>query len=221
MSLIKEYIFLLLTEEYRTKDGREITFKFYDDHPNEKGGVERGWKISLLEAYIGSDYVGHIKVSYIPMENFMKLYPTILHWIVLKSHDHKILDHLDDIDFIYNEISRGWGRGWGRDKTKEDKIKYINSFIDAYRDEYRRFKRFHVNKPMVDYIDVKKNKYENLRRQGIGEALYRKMSEIMKDKGMKLHASGIQSDDAKASWRSMDKKGIVGHKSGRRFLKKT
>lgn len=84
---------------------------------------------------------------------------------------------------------------------------------------FKKFYDYHVDKPFVDYINVftgsdfNKNKLDDgnrdWRRQRIATALYIKAAKYLKDKGLKLHASGLQSDEAKAAWAHLEKMGIV------------
>jgi hypothetical protein len=48
--------------------------------------------------------------------------------------------------------------------------------------------------------------------------LYKAGAEWMKERGMKMYASGLQSSDAKAAWEKMEKIFKVGKEKGRRFL---
>ncbi len=61
-------------------------------------------------------------------------------------------------------------------------------------------KNYHVNKPLVDYINV----YESHRRQGIGTKLYYEAAKWCQQNNMELHASGIQSGLAKSAWKKME-----------------
>jgi len=100
----------------------------------------------------------------------------------------------------------------------------------SYRDFYAHF----VNKPFVDYIKVdsgdpfdaesfgreRDSEGEDMRRKGIGTTLYRAGAQWMKERGMKLHASGTQSDEAQAAWEKFTQQGKIGKtKSGRKYYK--
>lgn len=70
-----------------------------------------------------------------------------------------------------------------------------------YGRQFKQFLHYYVDKPIVDYIRVE----PEYRRQGIGTALYRAAQKWLHDRGMKLYASGLQSDEAKAAWKNMRK----------------
>jgi GNAT superfamily N-acetyltransferase len=125
-------------------------------------------------------------------------------------------------------IARGNWPEWRGDKELDaqvralpkhevmQKIAELESEVEKkYRNEFRKFRAFHVDKPLVDFISVE----PEFRRNRIGEALYREAAKWMAERGMKLHASGVQSKDAEASWQSMENQGMVERSRKRRFLK--
>jgi len=67
---------------------------------------------------------------------------------------------------------------------------------------YLQMKNQLKNKPMVDFIRVD----DDYKRQGIGEALYLEGAKWMKEKGMQLRSSTLQSPDAVASWKNLQRK---------------
>jgi hypothetical protein len=87
-------------------------------------------------------------------------------------------------------------------KEKNEKEKeYLEKVKNKYQSRMENFKNFHVDKPIVDYIRV----FDNHRRQRIAIALYEYGAKWMAKKGMKLYASGIQSDEAQAAWEWLKK----------------
>lgn len=78
----------------------------------------------------------------------------------------------------------------------------LNDLSERYEHQFEKFKEFHYDKPLVDYIRV----YEPHRRKRIGAALYEKAARwLAETKGLKLYASGIQSNEAKAAWQWLQK----------------
>jgi hypothetical protein len=71
-----------------------------------------------------------------------------------------------------------------------------------------------VNKPIVDYINVN----EDYRRTGIGTALYFAGANWMRNIGMQLYASSIQSDEARSVWSKFKNKGYVNSDGERKYL---
>lgn len=212
---LMEAIILRLQEE-KTKDGDEIRFSFVED-TKDYSGRKQGWVLHKLEAYVEEGgyqkKVGYLKISYIPLERFQEVYPTIWHFM---SHQKgwalgEALDQLDDINVLWKALFVYVGYHSRPDVPEEEKRQVIERTAQRHQEEFREFRRFHVNKPLVDFIRVD----PNWRRKGIGQTLYKKGAEIMAQRGMKLHASGIQEDEAKAAWKKMG----YGNKSGRRFIK--
>lgn len=74
---------------------------------------------------------------------------------------------------------------------------YVGEIEKQHGEDYEASRRFHVDKPRVEFIRVSKDH----RRKGYGTALYRKMTEILDRRyGMKLYDGGLQSDEAQAAW---------------------
>jgi GNAT superfamily N-acetyltransferase len=77
---------------------------------------------------------------------------------------------------------------------------YTDELWDRYEEDYKRSRRFHVDKPRVDFIRVAKDH----RRNGYGTALYRRMTEELDRRlGLSLHDGGLQSDEAEAAWEKL------------------
>lgn len=96
------------------------------------------------------------------------------------------------------------------------------------RDRYRRFWGFHMDRPFVEYILAYsgQNEFEKLyvdgrqlatsetevadhRRMGVGRALYETAALWISTRGMDLHASGLQSPEAGASWTRFREEGLT------------
>jgi GNAT superfamily N-acetyltransferase len=212
---------MLVQDIIAEKINTNIRFEYVED---SEGDNNRGWQVDKVVAYLGEHEVGYLKLAYIPAERFKKWYPSILNYIqqingsIIFPHEYRAT-HWTEIPIdtlrksIYS-IAQVAGVGWHESnslqeqaKTAPDKIvrQMIHSFeIDIEKEKgplFRRFKKYFVNNPYVDYIKVN----DEYKRQGIGTALYRAGYEWMKSKGMKLHASGTQSDDAKAAWMSLER----------------
>jgi GNAT superfamily N-acetyltransferase len=243
-----------LNHEYKTKDGKEITFVIDDD---SEGDNNRGWQVHLIKAYIEGKQAGFIKLSYIPHERFKAWYPSLYHY---KRHHGSYrlpgeygkytkepLEQMDEEDlreflkYLYsagkpwrkNDLEEQYGDADVKNKVELVKtLKTIAAKEEKFRNdrnEFKRFKNYHVDKPIVDYIEVYdtendslrlKTKFGNVnfRRQGLGTELYKKAARYLKEKGLKLYASGIQSAQAEAAWNKMSEKGWVKREGKRRYL---
>ena len=79
------------------------------------------------------------------------------------------------------------------------KTKWLASLEKRYGRQFEDFKKFYKGKPLVDYIRVK----PDFQRKRIGTALYEKAARWLAKKGLKLYASGLQSQEAQAAWDRM------------------
>jgi len=126
----------------------------------------------------------------------------------------------------------------------ENRAEMLNILEDIIKnelkDDKRKFEEFidyHIDKPLVDFIRVfnkgdsrdtrrslkKGEKTEitkqDYKRQQIGTSLYLEAAKWMKEKGLRLYASGTQTDSAQAAWEKFEKEGRVATDGKRRYLK--
>jgi len=235
----------ILPEAYYTKDGDKIELRYQDD---SEGDENRGWTVDKITAYIDGIEVGYLKLSYIPNKRFHDHYPNIFAWLQKISGNYLISrdfvgfgsERRGGEEFEYEKYSEEHKRKFveilafvfrlGREGTYVKQFKTDRELLQAIRDieekflsgskgvQFKRFKNDFVDKPVVDFIRVN----EDFQRKRIAEALYVAGSKWMKEKGMKLYASGTQSDSAKDAWKHLEKKYKVrttrkGRK-GRRYL---
>ena len=225
-----------------TKAGQEITFERIEDSEGDKN---RGWQVDQIEAFIDGKNVGYLKISYIPHERFEKYYPTIFNFLG-QIRGHSCLPYKKR-DKDYHTLSRDelieyWPHAWitihrywpehtwkegyllpnGQLVKNLDRPQLIAEWEKLEREaqkvfgkQFKEFFQYHVDKPLVDFIRVE-NEYQ---RQRIGEALYKEGAKWMAEKGLKLHASTLQTKEAAGVWRHMEKGGIVDKSNKRRYLK--
>lgn len=203
------------------KINTSVRFEYDED---SEGDDNRGWQVDKIEAYIGDQNVGYLKLAYIPAERFKKWYPSILNYIQQISgniifpqeyrgtHWTKIpIDVLRK--YVYN-IAQVAGVGWNESNSLQEQAlnapeKWVRQLYHSLEQKiqkekgglFNRFKKYFVDNPYVDYIKVD----DNYKKQGIGTALYRAGHAWMKSKGMKLHASNTQTPDAQGAWKSLER----------------
>lgn len=186
-----------------------------------EGNKNRGWQVDQINAYLGDELVGYLKISYIPSRLFADYYPGILNYLA-QIEGKGILPYTDEatdwrqipIERLKPTISRVADLAGYHQSELDDQVKNMDDtkFIKLYANlvsrierehgwKLKRFKTYYVDKPVVDYIRV----MDEYKRQGIGTALYQEGSKWMREKGLKLYASGTQSSDAKAAWKSLEK----------------
>ncbi len=206
--------------ELKTKSGSEVIMS-YDENTER---VNRGWVVDKVTATVDGELAGYIKVSYIPTEEFNKFYPNIFAWksIVEGGGFNFIIDRINGYDFIYEKLSPKKRQEFLEDVARqflgEEGNEYLSQFktdndvlreiqhIEAvttkhHGNDFKAFVEFHVDKPNVDFIQVE----PILRRNRIGLALYLEAAAFLKKKGLKLHASGVQSPSAVAAWEYLEK----------------
>ena len=77
---------------------------------------------------------------------------------------------------------------------------YTDKLWERHKSHHKLSRRFHVNKPRVQFIRVAKPH----RRNGYGTALYRRMTkELHRRFGFSLHDGGIQRNQAEAAWKKL------------------
>jgi GNAT superfamily N-acetyltransferase len=211
--------------EIEKKLNGKLSFKTL---PNSEK-IKEGFQVDCIEVYLDDKKIGYIKVDYIPKANFDRFYNNIFKYLykiagrtwlwpffdggswedVKNASLFHMLDHLE-----------GWTKACNsgyKDYTKEQVIevtkRYQKFALQQYGREYRKFKKFHVDNPFVSYVSVD----EPYRRFGIGSILYKKMYEYLNAKGMKLYASGLQSDYAKKVWAKFDSQGKTKKDKDRRY----
>lgn len=197
----------------------DVRFEYHED---SEGDNNRGWQVDRIDAYLGDQKVGYLKLAYIPKGRFKKWYPSILNYIQQISgkiifpqeyratHWTKIpIDVLRK--YVYN-MAQVAGVGWNESNSLQEQAltapeKWVRQLYHSFeiqisKDDsglFNRFKKYFVDNPYVDYINV------DAKRQGIGTALYRAGHAWMKSKGMKLHASNTQTPDAQAAWKTLER----------------
>lgn len=224
ISELREFIEQVI-EAFLTKQDQEITFVDFEQDPSENR-PNSAWVVHRSNASVDGIPAGWIKISYIPPEKFQQKYATLLDWITnsegmgnLAKFDFK--DPEQAFQASLEALGYGDWKRHGMEKMSPAEVKKFKRQIakqldDKFGKRYLAFKEFHLGKPMVDYIFVS----EEQRRNGIGVALYEHAAQWMATKGMKLYASGIQSQQAKAAWEwlKVHKGANIGTEGDRTFL---
>lgn len=206
---------------YTTKSGLKIELEYKPFVEDRKGlGM---WDLHEVDAFINGKNVGYVKISYVPKERapdifeFSKIAGQHSIAKAYKSKDERKLaieiSRYFDMSVINNLHS--WEKGTWEDKWSSsppppddmekwwgdtiEKMKKV--YVDRTRQFYKDFIRYWVDKPLIDFINVEKE----YRRKGIAVILYLAAAKWMNMNGLRLYASGTQSDSAKASWEYLKK----------------
>lgn len=214
---------MLLTEIFRERLPN-LHFEYVDDSERNKDHSSP-FAVDIISAYNDIQEVGYLKISYMPRKNWNTFFPGILNFVVYLGHrffpseyattpwkkipievlrKHLVHGRLH----IENHVSSAEQR---RMETLTDDQVYqewenLEKIAKTkYGKRMREYQQYFVDKPFVDFIRV----HPEFQRQKIGSALYKAGYEWMKSKGMKLRASGTQSDQASQAWTDMEKAGYV------------
>ena len=180
------------------------------------------WIVHMILAEVDNEFAGYLKISYIPESRFDKKYPDLLHflastkgWCTLKTGLE-----LKDLDLIIEELDiyNKYKKPIFDFELKLQALTILTEDVTCiYQEEYRGFKEYHVDKPIIDMVRVydSSDSYafshdykhsilrENLvdfKHQGIGTMLYKEAARWMAEKNLCLYASNTQTEDAKRMW---------------------
>lgn len=230
-------------DEIATKGGREITFNRIEDSEGDKNrGWQVDKLIALIDdkeaGYIKMSYIpkNRFERYYPTVFNFLSQ----IHGYSPLPYKKQTL-HFSKLS--QSELAETWHhafmttyRRWpeyghdrknyllpdGRSPNNLSKAELVDEWKELevaanknYKHEFKKFEKFHVDRPIVDFIRV----HEPHRRQYIGTALYNEGARWMKEKGFKLYASGIQSPQAKTVWTKFEQEGKVGKDELGQFLR--
>lgn len=210
--------------EYKTKDGREITFDIIED---EEGDNNRGWQVDKITAYVNGEQAGYLKITYIPKERFLTYYPSIFNWaaqingnsILPYEKRHLPWQKLDAEEkrrlLLDGSMALGYLPDVEQRKIQSLPESQLDTEIEKLEKVYNKkfgakFKEFYnyfVDKPYEDYIHVfekgdrinprrsKEMSEFTFTRQGIATALYFKAVEYLAAKGLRMRLSTLRSKE--------------------------
>lgn len=166
-------------QPYTTKDGRPITFK---ELPFNENVDERGWVVHKIEAYVGGELAGYIKLSYIPREKWDNIYHGNL-WKFRKiAKGHR--DVSDDL--IEKNDDRAIAEDHKKDYPWSDGEYFVKHEKENAERQYRMYELYFVDKPIVDFIRTE----DNFLRQHVALALHEYANQWLKDNfGLKVWMS--------------------------------
>lgn len=206
------------------------------------------WQFDQIDAYMGEQHLGYIRVAYINADTIKTWQndPLFLAYDVLhksqlynenyqrngdvftKTHIPKyyeqakytaLLLYPKDLKTHWDEIEN-----WNDEQLQEYVSKHTTQIFKALFKEERlkQYAEYHFCRPDIDYIQV----FEPFQKNGVGTLLYRAASKWVNEKGMVLHSSTLQQEGAVRSWEKMKGNGeadvlhIKGHKHPRyRYVK--
>lgn len=186
------------------------------------GGTESEFYVGSVggEDDVAENEVGYIKAAYIPSKTWRETYTGdwgLLRWgsdfkgwceFRNRMGDDEFYDFPRIVKALAKRIMR-CREDWLSDDDVEEMSQseleerfefYMEKAHERFDEERERTRKFHVDKPQVDFICVAKDR----QRRGYGTALYRKMTEELDRRfGFSLHASTLQRDAAEKAWEKL------------------
>lgn len=202
---------------FHNNNGQEIVFEF-DFNYEKNSRFKSLWSVHKLTAFIDDNPVGYITVSYIPEATWNDIVESKpLHPALVASEhiggnslgirgaqsfpsEHSILQKLS-LSVAYSMNSVFTKENVGTREYNEAKEFVLNRSIRKYKESYQNSYDFHVEKPMVDYI----NTNDEYKRQGIGHALYYAMALIVAENGYRMRSSGLKTKDGSAHFKAFSR----------------
>lgn len=172
-----------------------------DPVPPPYPGDKEGYRLIQFKAMSPDlEEMGFIKVSYIPLTLWKRLYPDPLHFLAAFRGWHLPLGE-NDIYALATAVALYWRH---KVNVTFDSVEECEAFLDACRaskrEEIQDFRKAVVDNPYVDYIKV----HEKWRRQGIATFLYSEAAKYMASHyGLTLKGVGLQQPAATAVWEKM------------------
>ena len=175
-------------QSYVTKSGDKLQFTVKERSET----LNMGFTVDLFEVFIDKKAVGYLKAKYIRSSDWQQKFPD------LKSFGKECFPRVFE-SLLYAELQN---KNPDLNPHLElnywaDRIKDLNKNLSR---EYKKWKSYYMDHPVIDYIRVTD---ENLKRQGIGTALYEYAARWYGSRDMKLYASSNQSDSAQATWENL------------------
>ena len=186
---------------YKTKDGRKLRFDVLENHipPDRKGFV-----VHEIVALIDDKMMGYINLSYIPHEEWERVYPTAWHFSQILLPDGRLLglsdDEMKDAEVLwYNLVGKYMSNGAQKKISAEQRKKDLDGELKEYERIKKQLYNFYVDKPIVDFVRSMEQ------RNHVGLNLYKYAARWLAEKGMALYASDIESESAKKLWAKLEK----------------
>ena len=214
-----------------THKGLEVELFFFEQDPNDQRGLNEGWVCNRVEARVGSEVVGYLKIEWVPSETWDQDIPTIWHWwngtqwparkgdwksVWFDAHFRcraipaSLKGELESAYRLVRSMAPEDVDTIHRDLRDLKKRVSQRSFDNPWRD-LATFKQNHMDRPKVGYVrTMAPSPWEegtDWRRKGIATLLYNEGAKWMARRGLPLWASTLQQKEATAAWEAMAKSG--------------
>lgn len=225
------------TPTERTAPGNPVSLAF--ERLENTGNQPSLWRLDQINVRVAGHEtpIGHLRISYVPghrVEAWTDIYRFLADrggsFGMFGIKDPHGASHEDwaTLAFRVQEKLQGWNAA-NASCWQQCPLGDIQAALESYRPRLEtllatrkaEFIDFHVDKPMVDHIEVE----AEWRGRGVGQALYEQGAQWMAERHLVLHASGIQTPLAQKAWERLEKQARVNVEEScyhppRRFLRR-
>jgi hypothetical protein len=190
--------------------------------PDVEGDANRGWQVDALDLRVDGERAGYLKMSHVPFHRLLQWYGpevarTAVQWAALMTQVtsrqflasgqrlgvHPTLD-AQSIDWHWSRMARDCTLRNGPDLTvhvDRPLVDYIRIYQEG--EDIKRLPdfRFRNSMPFGDGVAT-----QDFRRRKLGLLLYVEGARWLAERGLLLHASGLQEPEAKLSWKSLKRR---------------
>lgn len=202
-----------------SKDGALVDVRWAEDI---EGSNNRGFVSHEMSAWVGGQRCGYLRVGFVSSANLEIFLPTPFHYLssfgggywpmlfqeffgraiqLYELSDEARAEFVKKVQFEFRLGDKTWETYEQLQKLLAKNHRWISLLA-----EFEKFKAFHLGRPLVDYINTRRSTVngvnEDNRGRGIGFILYMETARHLATMGLRLHASGCQSEEAAAMWRS-------------------
>lgn len=205
-----------ITKRAVTNKGLEVELVFYESDPEDSVGSEMGWACRRVEARIGEQVVGYLKIENVPLESLKIKCPTVWHrwpptqrqarageWVKVYQRAHFRLLGSSDVPVMTE--------GEALERLKELEL-MTRGWSAGPSTCFKEFRAYHVNRPKVGYSRTVFPGGPDWGRKGIATLLYIEGAKWVAAEGLPLWGSTLQQESAKALWVSLESTGHVVHR---------
>ena len=212
---------------HTTHKGLEVELYFFEADPNDSKGMNEGWVCHRVEARVGEEVVGYLKIEYVPSETLAEKVPTVWHlwcrtdwwaqqgdWGQVWASAHRALHTVPP--HLLGVVESSFMLSAEHIPEDEGLIQAeLAALVEATRDRrdgpwvrHKEFKHNHLDRPKVGFIrTLCPSSWEegtNWQRKGIATLLYIEGAKwLAREKGLPLWASTLQQGPPRKAWEAM------------------
>jgi hypothetical protein len=206
----------LLKEKIVPTGAGEVTLTWIEQSTHPADIICVGWVTHMVEARCAEELVGHLRVSYVTKRSSFAGAPDGLHFMsehrgwCLNFNDQKDLwihSHLHAKKTPLSSLKRAkFSCSWQNDTPTSEEMENDLCELHKLGERARKEQLRLCATPLVAYASVynEERSEVNWRRQGIARKMYLFAAQELGSRGQVLLAGDLQTEDAKALWKSFE-----------------